>query len=124
MKINDDLKGFAARLRALRMQKGLSQIDLAKLLRVHSNHISRYERGETKPSAGSLKALADGLGVSADYLIDGNEENAAVAKMADRDLLKMFEEVEKFSPEEKEHIKYVLENAIKNKKHDAVSAAS
>lgn len=98
VKINDDLKGFAARLRALRMQKGLSQIDLAKLLRVHSNHISRYERGETKPSAGSLKALADGLGVSADYLIDGNEENAAVAKMADRDLLKMFEEVEKIFP--------------------------
>ena len=123
VKAPDDLTGFAARLRALRMQKGLSQIDLAKLLKVHSNHVSRYERGETKPSAASLKSLADALGVSADYLIDGNEENAAVASMKDQELLKMFEKTERLSDEDKIVVKKFLAAFLRDKELEKVYVA-
>lgn len=112
---------FGNRLRTLRVQKDLSQTDLGSAVDVHYTQIARYENGASKPSSDVIKLLAEVLGVSTDHLLYGKIENAAVAKMEDRELLQMFEEVEKFSPEEKAHIKYVLDNAIKNKKHAAVS---
>lgn len=116
VKNKKDKTGFPERLRLLRIQKGLSQNDLAKLMDVHNNNISRYERGESKPSAESLRILADALDVSTDYLYDGIEEDAAVADFEDKELLQMFQEIEKFSADKKGHIKAVLDAFIKSEK--------
>ena len=105
--------GFGERLKQLRMQKGLSQVDLAKLAGVNSNHISRYERGDSKPTARYLKILADCLGVSTDYLYDGVEEDAAVADFEDREFLEIFKKAEQLSKEDKAIIKRLL-NAFLN----------
>ena len=108
--------GFAERLKQLRIQKGISQTELAKIVNMHNTHISRYERGESSPSSKALKALADCLDVSADYLFYGKEENAAIAKLEDQELLKMFSEVEKFPNKEKEELKSVIDAYIKRNK--------
>lgn len=115
---------FSIRLKQLRLDKGYSQKDVADIVGLHSIHYGRYERGDSLPAAETLTKLADALGVSVDYLLEGKNEEAAVAKFEDKELLGMFAEIEKFSPEEKAHIKYMLDNAIKNKRHAAVSAAS
>ena len=107
-----DSTGFAERLRLLRQQKGLSQTDLARKLDVQPNHIGRYERGESRPTAKSLKALAEVLEVSADYLFDGDEEGAAVADLKDRELLQLFTEIENFPQEDKDAIKNVIDAFI------------
>lgn len=102
-------EGFSQRLKQLRKQKNLSQGELAKLVDIHWNHIGRYERGTSRPSADALQKLAAALSVSADYLIDGSTNDAAKASFSDRDLLRMFQEAEKLSNEDKEVIKSLLD---------------
>ncbi len=107
---------FATRLKQLRQQKGLSQSDLGDLVKVHYTHIGKYERGESSPSLDTLILLAECLNVTIDYLARGNEENAAVASIADRDLLQMFQATEKLAPEEKETIKKFLDAFLMKQK--------
>jgi len=100
---------FSLRLKHLRQEKSLSQTELGELAKVHYTHISKYERGESSPSMDTLILLADCLNVSLDYLVKGNENDAAIANLADKDLLKMFEQAEKLPTEEKEAMKKFLD---------------
>jgi transcriptional regulator with XRE-family HTH domain len=104
-----DNGGFAGRLRELRRQKDLSQTALADLVGVHSTHISRYERGMSRPTADTLKRLADVLGVSGDYLMEGSADEAAKARFEDRELLKRFQEVQALPERDKEIVKELLD---------------
>ncbi|CUJ01191.1 helix-turn-helix domain-containing protein [Achromobacter aegrifaciens] len=61
MTIKDD---FAERLRLLRAERGLSQIDLATQAGIAPAQLSRYELGKSYPRAEVLAKLADALGVS------------------------------------------------------------
>jgi transcriptional regulator with XRE-family HTH domain len=109
------METFAERLKRLRMEKGLSQSDLANLINVHNTHISRYERGESKPASRILNALADILKVSTDYLLNGTAEDAATANLEDKDLLKLFERLEKLEPDDKEKIKDMIDAFLMKK---------
>lgn len=62
MKFND-------KLTALRKQKGMSQEQLAELLGVSRQAVSRWELGTTMPDAEKLIKLKEVFGVSIDYLI-------------------------------------------------------
>lgn len=116
---------FAARLRQLRMAKGLGQGDVAKLLGIHKINYGRYERAESKPTTDTLSKLADVFGVSTDYLLEGEKTDAAVANLEDADLLRMFAEIEKFSPKNKEAMKIVIDALIvKEKVNNLQSIAS
>lgn len=110
------LEGFAQRLRELRKQKGLSQTQLGQLADLHYTHIGRFERGASRPSGDTLKRLADALGVTSDYLLDGAHDAAAKARFADRELLKQFQEVEQLPDEDKNVVKKLLD-AFLTKKH-------
>lgn len=50
-------------LRKIRLQKGMSQGDIAKKLGVHRSYISGIERGIRNPTVKNLERLADALGV-------------------------------------------------------------
>ena len=101
--------GFPKRLRDLRRQKDLSQAALAKLTRVHSTHISRYERGLSRPTADTLRRLSDVLGVTGDYLMEGSTDEAARARFEDRELLRRFQEVQNLPERDKEIVKELLD---------------
>jgi len=108
--------GFAERLRTLRKQKNLSQTELGNLAKIHYTHIGRFERGAAHPGSDTLRRLADALGISSDYLLDGATQDAAKAKFEDRELLKQFQEVERLPEEDKNVIKLLLD-AFLTKKH-------
>ena len=62
------------------------------------------------------KRLADALNVSVDYLLEGDEKDAAFANFEDKDLLLLFSEVERLRAEDKTYIKKVVADVIKVKK--------
>lgn len=72
-------QGFADRPKQLRKQRDLSQAQLAYLADFHVSQIGRYDRGESHSSADALQRVADALGVSTDYLIEGTSDEAAKA---------------------------------------------
>ncbi len=99
---------FSKRLKKLRQERGLSQVELAEKVALHANHYGRYERGSSRPTADALKRLADALGVSTDFLMHGAEDAAAKASFEDRELLRMFQEVEKLGDDDKNVIKQLM----------------
>lgn len=109
-------RSFGDRLRELRKQRSLSQSELGELTGLHFTNISRYERGLSHPGAETLKKLADGLGVSSDYLMAGTVEEAARAHFEDRELLNQFKEVDRLPDDKKQFIKRVIDALLVKEK--------
>ncbi len=61
------------RIREVRQARGMSQVELARLLGVTKQSISNWENDNIQPSIEMLVKLARALSVSADYLL-GLEE--------------------------------------------------
>ena len=117
----ETLDGFAQRLRELHKQKNLSQTELGKLAGLHYTHIGRFERGASRPGDDTLKRLADALGVTSDYLLDGATNEAAKARFEDRELLKQFQEVEQLPDEDKNVVKKPLDAFLTKKQLQALA---
>ncbi len=64
------------RLRALRKQRGISQLKLALDLYLNQNSVSRYESGEREADYATLIKFADYFDVSIDYLLERTENPA------------------------------------------------
>jgi len=60
---------FNERLKQLRIERKITQVDLAKILNVKSTAISNYESGLNEPSYEKLKILADYFDITLDYLL-------------------------------------------------------
>lgn len=60
---------FNERLLQLRKEKGLSQLELAKILGTTQRRISYMELGKVEPDLATLVAFARFFDVSTDYLI-------------------------------------------------------
>ena len=117
----ETLDGFAQRLRKLRKSKNLSQTELGQLAGLHYTHIGRFERGASRPSGDTLMRLADALGVTSDYLLDGATHEAAKARLEDRELLKQFQEVEQRPDEDKNVVKKLLDAFLTKKQLQALA---
>ncbi|MBQ7369580.1 MAG: helix-turn-helix transcriptional regulator [Clostridia bacterium] len=59
---------FCERLKELRKEKGIGQVELAKALNFSKGSISLWENGLREPKLSSLIVLAKYFGVSIDYL--------------------------------------------------------
>lgn len=60
---------FAKRLKTLRLEKALSQEELASLCGIDRTYIGRLERLERNPSLEILQKIADGLGIELTELL-------------------------------------------------------
>ena len=67
------------RIAALRRERGLSQSELAKRIQVSPSALGMYEQGRREPSADTMVALADSLGVTTDFLLTGRVAGPAEA---------------------------------------------
>ena len=60
---------FSERLKALREEKGLKQIEMAEVLNCIGRHYQKIEHGEINIPSLTLLFLADYFDVSTDYLL-------------------------------------------------------
>ena len=91
-------KDFASLLRTAREQKGLSQAELATKAGLQPSAVSHFETGRRAPSFENLRALADALGVTTDYLIGRQEGAGAAGPVAEQ----MFRHLSKMSAADQE----------------------
>lgn len=84
------------RIRKLRLERNLSQVDLAKKLNVTKQSVSNWENDNIQPSIEMLVKLAEAFSVSTDYLLG----------LEDRRYL----EITGLTDEEVSHIQVVVED--------------
>ena len=60
---------FRERFKALRLQSGLTQQELADKVGIGKMTVSQYERGVRRPDIDTLELIADFFNVSTDYLL-------------------------------------------------------
>ena len=60
---------FAKRLKSLREENNIKQVELAKSLKMTSATLSQYEKGIREPNNETLIKLAEYFDVSVDYLL-------------------------------------------------------
>lgn len=65
----------AKRVRALRLQRGISQTELGGILDVTFQQVQKYETGTNRISAGRLQQIAEVLDVPVTYFYAGTEGN-------------------------------------------------
>ncbi|MBE5750781.1 MAG: helix-turn-helix transcriptional regulator [Clostridiales bacterium] len=64
---------FAIRLKELRMEKRLTQQQLATTLQTTDDSIYSWEKGRSEPSIAVIRKICDFFEVSADYLLGRTE---------------------------------------------------
>lgn len=69
------------RIAALRREKGLKQDDLAQLLEVSPQAVSKWENDQTCPDISLLPKLSKLLGVTVDELLSGKQEQKPVVAL-------------------------------------------
>lgn len=69
------------RIAVLRKEKGLRQEDLAQLLGISGQAVSKWENDQTCPDISLLPELAIILGVTVDELLSGRQETASAVRL-------------------------------------------
>jgi len=103
---------FGRQLATLRRRKGLTQIELAKMLNTTSRVISYYERESNNPSLEMVKKMANALNVKPDSLLKLSHENDTI-ECIDRSLSKKFEIAQKLPSEAKTQLKKFIDTLAK-----------
>ncbi len=71
----DDIKSIIAKnISALRIDAGMTQLDLAEKLNYSDKAVSKWERAESVPDVSVLKKIADLFNVPLDYLVRTEHE--------------------------------------------------
>lgn len=66
---------FGERLKQLRTERGLTQIELSEKVNINYSTLSDYERGERKdPYISTIRTLANFFGVSIGYMSGDSDE--------------------------------------------------
>ncbi len=63
---------FHEKLRELRLKKGLSQVQLSKVLNISQTSYSQWERGVCEPNIETLKKISRYFNISLDILLESN----------------------------------------------------
>lgn len=107
------MKGFGKRLRECREAKGLSQQELAKLLKTSHSVVGRYERDEMIPSIEVAANMAKLVDTTLAYLV-GEAGNNDLLK--DQGMLKRLHDINALSDQDKTHILYALDGLLRDAK--------
>lgn len=103
---------FAERLKEVRLERGWSKKQLSEAAKVHHVQIGRYENKGAFPSADVLSKIANALGVSTEYLLNGSSDNLADNSLTDKELLNQFKTIEQFPEAKKQIVKELIDAFI------------
>lgn len=105
-------------LRKLRINKGISQQQLADVMGISQQSINKYENHNVEPDISALIKLADYFETSVDYLVGHvppSEDGIAVDVEPTKEEAELIRNYRRLSKEEKESIQFVLKNYLKNR---------
>ena len=72
----DELPVFCSRLKKLRENEHLTQVQLAQILNISKQSIWNYEANHREPNLETINRIADHFGVSTDYLLGRTEHKS------------------------------------------------
>ena len=78
--MNINQKEIGQRIRILRKENRLSQLELANKLNINVDHLSRIENGNKGMSLDLLTEFSKYFSVSTDYILFGNKQNTEEIK--------------------------------------------
>lgn len=103
-----------ARIKLLREEKGLTQRDLARLLKLSPSTIAMYETDRRMPDPDTLRKIADFFDVSVDYLLGRtdmrNLQDYEIIKSLAGDDPELLEILKRFT--EREDLKIILKQLL------------
>lgn len=67
--VNSEAKKLGDNLKRIRLEKDISQSEVAKALGVSRGFVSNLENGKTNPTLTTISRLANAVGVTADKLL-------------------------------------------------------
>jgi len=103
------MAGFGKRLKAEREKNKLSKVDLSRKIGIHYSQIGRYERDQASPSADVLKNLANELGTTTDFLMNGTKSDMAEEKIKDKKLIHQFNRISELAKEEQKIVTALID---------------
>lgn len=105
-------------LRDFRLNKGISQQQLADVISTTQQSINKYENHSTEPDIDTLIQLADYFETSVDKLvghIPSNSPSALESLMPTRKEVFLLQDYRRLSREEQESIRLIIKNYLKDK---------
>jgi transcriptional regulator with XRE-family HTH domain len=108
--VNEELIG--RRLRELRNQQGLTQVEIAEKLGLNQSLVSQYERGEVRLHGTLLAALATVLKCSSDQIL-GLERIEENGLLRDRRFLRRIQKIDQLSKRRKQALLKSLDMLLK-----------
>jgi len=84
--MNERNNSLATRIKKARLATGLSQSELARILRVKPQAIQHWERGKANPKTSRMGELAEALNVQAAWLFLEENENKKYTRKEPSDL--------------------------------------
>ncbi len=118
--MENDRSSLSAKLEALRKKKGLTQKDVADILKVNRTTYTKYETGVTEPNISALRKLAEIFEVDLNSLLADDDIFAVVSDSyvnfednKTHEFIKLFN---KLSEKDKEKLISQMKKRIENKK--------
>lgn len=118
------MQAFGERLRKFRLQRGLTQRQVAELAGCDTILISRYERGSGLPNLDTLVALAGALQVSTDELAVGRKPAEASSQIPIQNvvLLDRFRSLQDLPRSDQDMVVKLVDAVITNRRVDEAMA--
>lgn len=104
------------RLKELRINKKMSQSDVASILQITQQAYANYERGTRQADYNTLAKLSEIFGVSIDYLLGNSENPKSLDEQLEGIDFALFGEVQEMTDEQKQDVlDYIQYKKSKNK---------
>jgi transcriptional regulator with XRE-family HTH domain len=107
------------RIKELRTERGITQADLAKILKISDRAVGYYENGDREPDYSTLLKIADYFDVSIDYLLGASDiKKPNESKNTDKEFVAFYEGYKDLDDADKEILKATLDAFVRAKKGD------
>ena len=105
---------IADKIKSLRKLQNITQMDLAKKLKVSQPVLNRWETGVRNPSLKTLKKISEIFSISLDTLAFEKNELGKL-KLKDKTLLSKLKDIEKLNENEKEMVINLIQTLAQKK---------
>ncbi len=107
---------FHDKLVKLRKGRKWSQTVLCEQVGINITYLSRLENGKSQPSGEILWKIAKSLGVSMDYFMDEETDEATPITIKDKTLVKRLELIDSLGDSDRQTIINVIDSMLTKKK--------